>query len=135
MYAPNQFQNTRPPILPIGLLLISLVIAFFYTFDAFTEYQSKSEEVKTAQAEQEAAGKLLEQLDGVKTQAISESAEIEKYIKKFREDTIYKEIFAVVQNSGTVGGVTISPGEVLTSGLNLATISFTLQPFHKKSPA
>lgn len=50
-----------------------------------------------------------------------------KYIQKFREDTIYKQVFAVAQNSGKIGDISILPSEALTSGLELSGIQFSFQ--------
>lgn len=120
------FQDNRTSILPVIIILVSLFLAFAVTYDLFVEYQSKSEEYATAQTAQNEAGKTLERLDRVKSETQDGKSDIQKYIQEFREDTIYQKLFDTVGTDGKVGAVSIQSGEVLTSGLTLANVSFTL---------
>lgn len=127
MYTPNRFQKDKPQIIPIGLLVLSVLVAFFFTYDSFIEYQAKIEETQATQHESEEAGKLLEHLDGVKTQVTSGNSDIGKYIRPFREDVLYKQVFDLAQNSGQITNISLTQGEVLSTGLSLAGIQLQLQ--------
>lgn len=120
------FQDNRTSLLPVIVILVSLFVAFVFTYDMFVAYQTKGEEYATAKSAQETAGKTLERLDQIKIETTEGQSEIQKYIQEFREDVIYEKIFETVGTDGKIGAISITAGEVLTSGLTLANVSFTL---------
>ena len=120
------FQDSRTSLLPVIVILVSLFVAFVFTYDMFVEYQAKGEEYATAKSAQEAAGKTLDRLDRIKVETAEGQSEIQKYIQEFREDIIYEKIFETVGTDGKIGSISITSGEVLTSGLTLANVNFTL---------
>lgn len=120
------FQRSKTSIYPAIIMLLSLFVAAMFTYDMFMGYQTKNETLALAQDEQSKAGKMLEQLDEVKNKTQDQKTDIQKYIQEFREDTIYDKVFTTVGTDGKISSISISPGEVLTSGLSLATVQFSM---------
>jgi len=120
------FQQKKTPLLPVAIILVSLFVAFYFTYDVFQEYQSKWEEYATVIEEQKNMQKTLDALNLVRDQTQSGKSEIQKYIQEFREDIIYDKVFSTVGTDGKIWAISIDSGEMLTSGLSLANIQFTL---------
>lgn len=86
----------------MAIILTSLFVTFFFTYDIFLSYQSKGDEYATAQGEQEKSRKLLDDLNIVKEQTQTGKSEIQKYIQEFREDVIYEKVFSTVGVDGKI---------------------------------
>lgn len=98
----HSFQKPRTSVLPILIILVSLFIAFVFTYDLFIEYQDKAEGLAVAISNQKKVGETLENLNRAKEEAKKNSAELEKYIQEFREDTIYDKVFSLVGSDGKI---------------------------------
>lgn len=96
------FQQKKPSFVPMAIILASLFVAFFFTYDAFISYQSKGEEYASAQGEQKKAQNTLDTLNLVKEQTQMGKSEIQKYIQEFREDIIYEKVFSTVGTDGKI---------------------------------
>ncbi len=96
------FQSNKPSPYPMIIIVMSLFIAFVFTYDLFTSYQAKNDEYATALSDQSKAGKLLEELDAVKVDSQKNSSELKKYIQEFREDVIYDKVFSTVGTDGKI---------------------------------
>lgn len=120
------FHQRKTPLLPVVIILVSLFVAFYFTLDAFQAYQSKWEEYASAIGDQKSVQNTLDTLNLVRDQTQAGKSEMQKYIQEFREDIIYEKVFSTVGSDGKIWAISIDSGEVLTSGLSLTNIQFTL---------
>lgn len=121
-----QFESKQSPILPILLVIISIFIGIFFTYDQAMLSLENDDTIERATVEKEQAGKLLETLNSYEKKSKEQSTN-GKLVGIFREDTMLEQVFALVGNRGQIGNISITQGEKLSTGLALATISLNIQ--------
>lgn len=105
----NRFKKDPNTPIAIALILLSVFIASFFTYDAYYASIEKSNALSELRSQTNEKEKELQALNALKTESSSSGsmAEIERYAGNFREDSLLSNLTASIGNDVTIGNVTI----------------------------
>jgi hypothetical protein len=121
-----QFESQKSQMFPILLGIISIFVGIFFTYDQVILSLENDTKIEAAIAEKNQSGELLKTLNKYEEKSKEQSTQ-GTIVGVFREDTILEKVFELVGTRGNIWNITITPGERLSTGLALATISLNIE--------
>ncbi len=113
----------------IILLVASMLIGSFLSYDLYYKVIEKSDTLEQLQLRSKEKEALLTTLNAFKATAGSPdtASDIDRYAGLFREDLLLSDLSRVSGTGAAMGNVTIDRWSKLPSGLSLASISLAVQ--------
>jgi hypothetical protein len=125
-YSPSATQNTLKAPIGIVAILLAMGIGFFATYTLYENSISLSEEIATLRNSKTAISATLATLNELDAASKTEAG-VNQYIGSSRDDLLFEQVFALSGIDAQIGAVSIDSWELLTTGITLSGISFSLE--------